>query len=135
MTLGFEYHIASANWCHVTNTQLHDHHFTISLWYKFSANTIFWCLYFLWGIYLSIQSCGILVLTDGLLWGKVFKNRPSKICGRRPLKKLKWSGLPRQTISTNSTWSILEYLDPYESYKNKEIITQKLCIGRKTTLN
>ena len=31
-------------------------------------------------------------------WVKVFKNGPSKICGRQPLKKF--------------TWSILEYLDP-----------------------
>ena len=35
-------------------------------------------------------------------WVNVFKNGPSKICGRRPLK--------------NSTWSILEYLDPDEVY-------------------
>ena len=31
--------------------------------------------------------------------GKVFKNGPSKICGRQPLK--------------NFTWSILEYFAPY----------------------
>ena len=31
-------------------------------------------------------------------WAKVFKNGPSKICGRQLLKKF--------------TWSILEYLDP-----------------------
>ena len=31
-------------------------------------------------------------------WVKVFKNGPSKICGRQPLQ--------------NFTWSILEYLDP-----------------------
>ena len=32
-------------------------------------------------------------------WGKVFKNWPSKICERQPLKNLKWHGLPKQTIS------------------------------------
>ena len=32
-------------------------------------------------------------------WGKVFKNGPSKICGRQPLKYLKRYGLPRQTVS------------------------------------
>ena len=32
---------------------------------------------------------------------KVFKNGPSKICGRPPLK--------------NFTWSIFEYLDPYDT--------------------
>ena len=31
-------------------------------------------------------------------WVKVFKNGPSKICGRQPLK--------------NFTWFIIEYLDP-----------------------
>ena len=32
-------------------------------------------------------------------WDKVFKNGPSKICGKQPLR--------------NFTWSILEYLDSY----------------------
>ena len=31
-------------------------------------------------------------------WVKVFKNGPSKICGKQPLKKLKEYGLPKQTI-------------------------------------
>ena len=29
----------------------------------------------------------------GSKWDKVFKNGPSKICGRQPLKNLKWYGL------------------------------------------
>ena len=33
------------------------------------------------------------------IWVKVFKNGPSKICGRQPLKNLKRCGLLRQTIS------------------------------------
>ena len=37
------------------------------------------------------------------IWDKVFKNGPSKICRRQPLKNLKGYGLP------NFTWSILEY--------------------------
>ena len=32
------------------------------------------------------------------IWDKVFKNGPSKICGRQPLKNLKY-GLLKQTIS------------------------------------
>ena len=32
------------------------------------------------------------------IWVKVFKNRPSKICGRQPLKNLKWYGLPKLVI-------------------------------------
>ena len=56
------------------------------------------------------------------IWDKVFKNRPSEICGREPLKDLKWYGLLKQTISlqifymlssTKFTWSILEYFVPY----------------------
>ena len=45
----------------------------------------------------------------GLNMDKIFKNGPSKICGRQPLKNFKWYGLP----STNFIWSILEYHDPY----------------------
>ena len=40
-----------------------------------------------------------------LIWDKVFKNGPSKTCGRQPMKKF--------------TWSILEYFFPYEHYSNK----------------
>ena len=29
------------------------------------------------------------------IWSKVFKNQPSKICGRHPLKNLKWYGPPK----------------------------------------
>ena len=56
------------------------------------------------------------------IWVKVFQDGPSEICGRQPLKNLKWYGLLRQTISlqifwrlsfTNFTWSILEYFVPY----------------------
>ena len=55
------------------------------------------------------------------IWGKVFKNGPSEICGRQPLKKLKLYGLFKQTISlqtflrlssTNFTWSIFWILCP-----------------------
>ena len=34
-----------------------------------------------------------------LIWDKVFKNGPSKICERQPLKNLKGYGLLKQTIS------------------------------------
>ena len=58
---------------------------------------------------------------------KVFKNGPSKICGRQPSKNLNWYDLLRQTISlqiferfssTNFTSSILEYLDSFIIIKN-----------------
>ena len=41
--------------------------------------------------------CTLQIICD-----KVFKNRPSKICGRQPLK--------------NFTWSILEYFAPYVAF-------------------
>ena len=56
------------------------------------------------------------------IWVKVFRNGISIICGRQPLKKLKWYDLLMQTISlqiferlpaTNFTQPILKYLDPY----------------------
>ena len=34
-----------------------------------------------------------------LIWDKVFKNGPSKICERQPFKNLKAYGLLKQTIS------------------------------------
>ena len=34
----------------------------------------------------------------GNKWDKVFKNGPSKICERQPLKNMMWYGLLRQTI-------------------------------------
>ena len=52
----------------------------------------------------------------------VFKNGPSKICGKQPSKKLKRYGLFKQTIShqiflklysTNFSWSIVEYIVQY----------------------
>ena len=46
------------------------------------------------------------------IWGKVFNNGPSKVCGRQPLK----------------TSSIVEYFAPYNFYMtviSNEIATQK----------
>ena len=57
----------------------------------------------------------ICCLILGIIWDKVFKSGPSKICGRYPLKILKGYCLLKQTISlqifkrlssTNFTWSI-----------------------------
>ena len=48
-----------------------------------------------------------------IIWVKVFKNGPSKICGRQSLKSLKWYGLPKQSglfkgCLPKLTWSILD---------------------------
>ena len=59
---------------------------------------------------LSVVLQGVWKETNGMKWVnrrrisndnsvKVFKNGPSKICGRHPLKNLKCYGLLRQTIS------------------------------------
>ena len=32
-----------------------------------------------------------------IIWDKVLKNGPNKICGRQPLKNMKWYGLLKQT--------------------------------------
>ena len=45
-----------------------------------------------------VQSQFRLAYSKNIKWDKVFKNEPSKICGRQPLK--------------NVTWSILEYFVP-----------------------
>ena len=37
-------------------------------------------------------------LKVSLIWDKVFKNGPSKVCGRQPLKNLKGYGLLKLTI-------------------------------------
>ena len=56
------------------------------------------------------------------IWDKVFKNRPSKICGRQPLK--------------NFTCFILEYFAPYVFSLNKvpsnHTVSKTLEISRKT---
>ena len=39
--------------------------------------------------------------TRYIIWVKVFKNRPSKICGRQPLKDLKRFGLLADHITSN----------------------------------
>ena len=38
------------------------------------------------------------------IWVKVFKNWPSKIYGRQPLKNLKLYGLPKQFLKTANSW-------------------------------
>ena len=55
-----------------------------------------------------IMNCGL--GNCGSIWDKVFKNGPSKICERQPLKNLKGYG---RLSSTNFVWSILEYFVPY----------------------
>ena len=45
---------------------------------------------------------------------KVFKNGPSKICGRQPLKNLMGSGLPKvDHTPSNSFEAVFKYFVPY----------------------
>ena len=55
--------------------------------------------------------CDFLLPFASYIWDNVFKNEPSKICGRQPLKNLKWYGLfKRWNVFTVShikfIWSI-----------------------------
>ena len=56
-------------------------------------------------------------------WVKVFKNGPSEICGRQPLKNFKWYGLLRLS-SINFTWIILGYLHPVD---HKDLLKNSGC--------
>ena len=50
------------------------------------------------------------------IWDKVFKNGPSKICGKQPFERLSY---------TNFTWSILEYFVPYCFMHIRDAIKRK----------
>ena len=50
------------------------------------------------------------------IWAKVFNNGPAKICGRQPLKNLKWYGLPKTIISWNFLKWFLEIVYNYASW-------------------
>ena len=39
-----------------------------------------------------------------IVWNKAFKSGPAEICGRQPLKNLKWYGLLKQTILLTSNF-------------------------------
>ena len=69
---------------------------------------------------------GDLLRNEQRNWVKVFKNRPSKTCGRQPSKHLERYDLLKQSISLqifwklsprNFSWSILEYFVPYNHFK------------------
>ena len=51
----------------------------------------------LFGLNWSLHFCEMADETQ--IWNKVFKNGPSKICGKQTLKNLKWYGLSKQTLS------------------------------------
>ena len=75
------------------------------------------------------------------IWDKVFRNVPSKICERQPLKNVMGYGLLNLTISlfflrlssTNFTWSILEYFVQFQVEYNFLILNKLFkifCLGR-----
>ena len=70
--------------------------------------------------------------TKHSIWDKVFKNGPSKVCERHPLKTLKVYGfqiLQRMSF-TSFTWSILEYFVPYVIFRSRclETISKKAVL-------
>ena len=58
------------------------------------------------------------------IWDKIFKNGPSKICGRQPLKNLKGYGLLRLSF-TNFTWFIRDDFAPYVADLTTLILREK----------
>ena len=67
-----------------------------------SGQDCFSQIFYIWSYRsLSLRSTKKCLERKNIKWVKVFKNGPSTICGRQPLK--------------NFTWSILEYLDPKSS--------------------
>ena len=70
--------------------------------------------------------------TKHSIWDKVFKNGPSKVWERHPLKTLKVYGfqiLQRMSF-TSFTWSILEYFVPYVIFRSRclETISKKAVL-------
>ena len=61
-----------------------------------------------------LRKSWLLDVWQGSKCDKVFKNGQSEICGRQPLKNLKWYGLlKRKRLSlTHFTWSILDFFIP-----------------------
>ena len=58
-------------------------------------------------------NCRGAIRTLSNMWVKVFKNGPSKICGRQSLKNLFKLQTFERLPSANSTWSIIDYHDLY----------------------
>ena len=83
-------------WCQVCHVKM------------YSIESIFYHCFLLWIVkvldkgYDMIRDIDILIWICwyDIIWVYVFKNRPSKICGRQPLKDFKWYDLLRQTISS-----------------------------------
>ena len=40
------------------------------------------------------------------IWCKIFKNEPSKNCGKQSLKNLKWYGLPANLLNVLCTFNL-----------------------------
>ena len=69
-----------------------EHYFVYFQRFRNLSSTVIWfTAHILWGLYLSEFNNN---------WDKVFKNGPSKICGRPPLKNLMRYGLPKADHTT-----------------------------------
>ena len=53
---------------------------------------------------------GLIYITSRCIWGKVFKSRLSKFCGRQPLKNLKGYGLLKGCLPQNLLSPLLNTL-------------------------
>ena len=57
------------------------------------------------------------------IWDKVFKNGPSQICGRQPLKYMKWYGLLKHCGQAG--WSGKPW-KPWKSEENNTVVIETL---------
>ena len=71
------------------------------------------------------------------IWDKVFKNAPTKICGRQPLKNLKGYGLLKQTIFYFNWDSLharpeqpLQGMELQEKETQKDQGIQEICLEK-----
>ena len=67
------------------------------------------------------------------LWVKAFENRPSKICGRQPLKNLKWFGLNPSHVTGQSTCLLkipenIWFSDVSRGYRKRPVAWNTLVI-------
>ena len=67
------------------------------------------------------------------LWVKAFENRPSKICGRQPLKNLKWYGRNPSHVTGQSTCLLkipqnIWFSDVSRGYRKRQVAWNNLVI-------
>ena len=98
---------------------------------------LFWT-YLLCRVRKSAKLCSPTFALLPYIWDKVFKNGPSKICKRQPLKNLKGYGLPKEDLTPSKVvfnkfcCSIFEYLVPFS---HRVLLRLVLWVTNKSSLD